>query len=291
MMRLVGVVVLLFLPALAARADPMPSGPRVGDTVEIRRESRSSSETNDGGSSSSFDRDTLTERVVAIRENGLELEYDLPNGATPEDRARQWQLPVRVFKPVAGPVELLNGAELEARVDPWLQSARMTRAACGRWIFTWNAFRIDCDPHLVLDTLAAFDMRSGELRDGASYQAVGAAGPAPMKRKKGGSKGATFVVKAAVDPEAVRRERAEADVVVAEINRSSLTLEAALRARSTEAVSGTIIVTLETDSTGAPRRSTTVTVIEIREPGGKLETQTFTVILERRAPSAARETP
>ena len=89
----------------------------------------------------------------------------------------------------------------------------------------------------------------------------------------------------------MRRQRAEADVVVAEINRSSLTLEGALRARSTEAVSGTIIVTLETDSTGALRRSTTVTVMEIREPGGKLETQTFTVILERRAPSAARGTP
>lgn len=286
-MRRVLALMALLLPALAAHAEPTPRGPQVGEVFEIRREAKASSESNDGGSRSSFDRDTLTERVIGVRESGLELEYDLPTGTTADDRDRQWQLPVRVFKPVVGPIELLNSAELQARADAWLRAADLTRDACGRWYFTWNAFRIDCDPQGVLETLEVFDLRPSDLHDGAPYQAPRSTGPAPLKRTASSPQGATFAVEATLDPEVLRRELAEADVVMAEITRKSLTLEAALRVRSAEAVSGTITITLETDPTGVVQRRTTITVIEITEADGKRETRTVTETVERRTLSSS----
>ena len=140
--------------------------------------------------------------MVAVREAGLEQEYDLPKEATAEDRASSWQFPVRVFKPfLRMPMQLLNGPELEARVDSWLKAGGLTRVACGHWIFTWNAFRIECDPQSVLKTLEAFDLQTDDLRDGAVYKDPEAREPAPMKRKTVGPKGAVFfVVEMAVDP-------------------------------------------------------------------------------------------
>lgn len=284
MMRFVGLVVLLFLPALVAQAEPTPPGPRVGEAVEIRRESRSASKTNDGGSSSSFDRDTLTERVLAVRENGLELEYDLPRQTTAGDRARQWKFPVRVFKPSVGHIELLNSAELEARADAWLKAAKISREACGNWGFSWTAFRLDCDPQSVLETLAAFDMRAGDLREGAAYQIPRAFGSATLKKTPGGA----FVAKGLIDPDKIRRERAETDRIVAEISGEPLTFEAALQARSEDQISGAITVTLETDAAGVVRRRTTVTIIEVAQPNGSVETSTIQEVLERRALPAAR---
>lgn len=58
-----------------------------------------------------------------------------------------------------------------------------------------------------------------------------------------GPEGRTFVARMDIDPDAVRRGRAESDVVVAEISRKLLTLDAATEARAKEAISGTIVVT------------------------------------------------
>ncbi|MBV9991286.1 MAG: hypothetical protein JOZ72_08320 [Alphaproteobacteria bacterium] len=138
-----------------------------------------------GSSGNSSDRDTVVVRVVALRADGLELEYDLPKSASPDECAADWQFPFRVFKPVAGEARLLDAAELDARVDTWLKDAKLSRASCGHWFFTWNAFRIECDPQSVLETVEAFDLDSPDVREGTT----------------------------AVDPETVRRKRAEADVV------------------------------------------------------------------------------
>jgi len=80
----------------------------------------------------------------------------------------------------------------------------------------------------------------------------------------------------------VRRARAEADVAAGEILRKPVTLDAALRARSGETVSGTISVAFETDAAGNLRRRTKVTKLEIKGPGGGSETETVTETLERR---------
>jgi len=125
-------------------------------------------------------------------------------------------------------------------------------------------------------------LRPDDLRNGAMYQDSGARAPTPFSQKAVGSDGSTFVVEMAVDPDAVRRERAESDVVVAEITRKSLTLDAALRARSAEQISGTIIISFDTDSAGQVRRRTKITRLEIKGADGKSETQTVTETVERR---------
>jgi hypothetical protein len=85
-----------------------------------------------------------------------------------------------------------------------------------------------------------------------------------------------------VDPDAVRRGRAESDVVVGEIMKKPVSLDAALRERAREIVSGTISVTFETDPTGIVRRRTKVTKLYIKGPDGRSETETVTETLERR---------
>src|SRR4030095_13399672 len=157
-----------------------PTDRQTGGTYELRLNRESSDRSSDGSEGSSNDRDTISERVIAVRGDGLELEYDLPNEATQEDRAASWQFPARLFKPWSGPTQLLNRAELESRLDAWLKAAKWTRDICGHWIFTWNAFRIECDPQSVLKTIAAFDLRSAELRDGAPYREDRAVGPAKL---------------------------------------------------------------------------------------------------------------
>jgi hypothetical protein len=85
-----------------------------------------------------------------------------------------------------------------------------------------------------------------------------------------------------VDPNVVRQERTEADIVVAEIMRKPMTREEAIRVRSAEQVSGTIKITFETDAAGRPYRRTRVTELKIREPSGRTETRMATETLERR---------
>ena len=85
-----------------------------------------------------------------------------------------------------------------------------------------------------------------------------------------------------VNPDAVHRGRAEADVVVGEIMRRPVTVDDALRQRATETVSGTIAVAFETNSAGTVQRRTKVTKLEIKLPDGQLETKDTAETLERR---------
>jgi hypothetical protein len=277
-----GMVAALLLPAIIARAGALPPAPQVGDTYEITLTKESSRKGSNGSSGTSHDKDAIIERVVGMRADGLELEYDLPNTATADERARTWQLPARVFKPFAGPAQLLNGPELEVRVDGWLKAASLSRTACGHWIFTWNAFLIECDPQSVIKTVQSFDLRSADLREGARYEETETRSSGKLARTAGGLDGEIFAVEMPVDPDTVHRARAESDVVVGEIMKKPVSLEAALRERAGELVSGTRSVAFETDPAGTVRRRTKVTRLDIKGPDGRSETQTVTETLERR---------
>ena len=277
-----GVVATLLVPAIVARAGALPPASQVGDTYEITLARDSAQQGSDRSSGSSRDKDTIIERVIGLRADGLELQYDLPDAVTADERARNWQFPARVFKPFGGPAQLLNGPELEARVDGWLKAAGWPRTVCGHWIFTWNAFRIECDPQSVVKTVQSFDLRSADLREGAPYQETEALGSGKLARKATGPDGAIFAVEMPVDPDAVRRARAESDVVVGEIMNKPVSLDVALRERAREIVSGTISVSFETDPAGNVGRRTKVTKLDITEPDGRSETETVTETLERR---------
>ncbi|HEY1562895.1 MAG TPA: hypothetical protein VGF71_18685 [Caulobacteraceae bacterium] len=280
----------LLLAGFAAHAAPPQSRVQyhAGDIFEITRDVESSEKTSNGSSGSSTDRDTVTERVVGASPAGLELEYDLPKEIRADQRAQQWQLPARALKPAQGPLQLLNRAELEARAATWLKVAGLTNAACGHWFFTWTAFRIECDPQSAIEIIKGFDLGPDDLREGISYRDPEALGPAPLKLKTASPEGSVFYVELAVDPEAVRRDRAQADVVTAEIMGKPTTLEAAFQARAAEKISGSIDMTFVTDPAGHVRRRTKVIKLHVEGVDGRLETRTVTETLERTPLSGPR---
>jgi hypothetical protein len=278
---MIRLIIVLTGALVAICADPLLALPRVGDVYEIAMVRDSSEQGGDESSSSAHDKDTISERVIAVRPDGLELEYDLPREATAQDRKTNWQFPARLLRPRDGRVQLLNEPELKARLDRWLKEAKISREACGHWIFTWNAFRIECDPQSVINTIDAFEVAVPNLRDGAAYQEAGALGPVPLKKQASGAGGATYTAELKVDPDAVRKAQAESDVVVGEIMRKPVTLEEALRARAKTTVSGTVVVTFDVDPTGNVRRKTAVTQVDLKDADGSEKSRTSTQTIDR----------
>jgi len=281
MLRLLAIAFTLLGQTPDVSASPTPVEDRVGDVYEVRLDARSRSESDNGSSGSSTDIDALTERVVAIHGGDVELVFDLPAKATEADRASNWQFPARVLKPVTGPLQLTNAAEMETRVDPWLKAGDMTREQCGQWIFTWNAFKIDCDPQSILPALARYDMRPGDLVEGGLHEEPGVLAPQPWRREAG-SRSAAWFVEMQIDPAAVRRELAERDVIVGEITRAPVSLEQALANRNADRISGTITLRYETDHTGRVVRRVRTTSTEITDAEGVTEKKTITETATRR---------
>lgn len=275
----------VLLTATSAMAASSGFDPKAGEQHEITASYETSQQGSDGSSGSSGGRYAMLERVIAVSNLGVELEFDLPADATEEDRARTWKFPARIFHSTDGTLRLLNGDDMEKRIDRWLTAAGMTREMCGRWIFTWNAFRIECDPESVMADIEAINLLSTDLREGAAYQQPETLGSGTLSRISDGPNGATYTVTLAVDPDAVRRSRAESDVIVGEIVQDPVTLEAALDARSNESVSGTIEVTFDVDPSGNPTRRTVVTTLETVNADGVRETDRRTVTVERRLAS------
>ena len=294
-MRLVLVLLAVAAPAWVASAalaqEQSSSAPtlpvdRIGDAYEISLKSVSGSSGPNGSKGSSEDNSALVERVVGLQNDGVVLEFDLPPTTSAEDRARQWEFPVRVFKAPGRPFQLLNTPELASRVRSWLTSAGLSDAACGHWIFTWTAIKIECDPQSVLQTLAPFDLRLGDLRDGAPYSEPGTLGSAPLRSLPRTGPGATFVTDLQVDPEAVRGERAEADVAVAEMmHRPQVSLAAALQSRAAEQISGTIEVTIEVDPSGRLERRVEVEELQIVAQSGNATTEVTTTLVRQPVPA------
>ncbi|TKD52840.1 hypothetical protein [Sphingomonas baiyangensis] len=254
----------------------------VGDEVVIRKSYETSNEASDGSSSgSSRGQDSLLERIVAVRDDGKELIYDLPESATKEDRARSWQFPAHIFQPNRGTIKLLNRDDLEARLAIWLQSAGLDRSVCGKLIFTWSAFRIECKPESVIDTINAFDLRVGDLREGAPYFDDDAKAAGTLVRKAPRSKVETFTAELQVNPDVVLRARAESDVAVGELMQKPVSLEAALLERRKEDVSGNLSVTLTIDDAGQVIRRVRVIRLRTKRPDGSIETETKAETVER----------
>jgi hypothetical protein len=274
------------VPAHAQEGEP---GPRAGDGYEIRTEQLWSETGSDGSTASSRSRDLTIERVIALRDEGVEIEFDLPADSPSGNRAAIWQFPLRALRPASGPLRLLNRPELESRIDRWLEAGQLPREACGRWIFTWDAFQIQCNAQEALDAMAEADLGSLDLRDGADYVDAEGLGTAVLRRQAGGPEGGTFVARMEVDPEAIRRQRVRSDAIIREMVGPSAETRADVRARAAERISGTITVTFETDAAGALRRRTRVMELRVEKPDGVRESQTFTDRTERRLVSRSAD--
>jgi hypothetical protein len=280
MQRLLAVfLALVFFQSPNAAEGSQASADRVGDVYQIRWQN-STETSGDGTSSRSRSSSALEERVVALREDGVELEFDLPHDASQEERARDWRFPARVLNSPDGHLQLLNRLELEARLPSWLQLGGFTQADCGRWIFTWNAFKIECDPLSVLERLSSVNLRL-RLHEGALYGEPGARVSVPLRGGARTADSAALIAEMEIDPEFVRRERAESDVVVAEIMREPITLEAALQAWQRRQVSGTITSTIVRDAAGRVTSLTRITQITVVDEDGSEDRQTSTTTVER----------
>lgn len=263
--------------ALAGAAATARS-PRAGDAYAIATDRETEQHGNGAESpqSTSTDRDVYVERVKEVRPEGAVLEYDLPEEATREDRVRVWQFPFRVFKANDGTLSLLGGPELQARVDRWLRAAALPRTACGRLIFTWNAFRIECDPQSVVSWLATITLPE-RIDATASFTDRDARSPAPLTRQSDGKLVSTLPI----DANVIRRERARMDLGVAELMRKPLTFDEALKAHANEAINGTITVTFDMGNDGEVLRRTRARVIRTASKNGRIDTETLTETLTR----------
>ncbi len=271
--------ILVAFASIAQAADQVLD--QVGDVYQIVIKSKSSRTSNDQSSGSSNDSNALIERVIKVGNDGLELEYDFPISATAQDRAREWKLPARVLKPKLGSLQLLNAAELEARVTKWLELGKLPRSACGHWIFTWTAIQIQCDPQSVMDLLESIDLRPADLKPGSMYKDPMAIAPAPLLQTATSADGSKLNVEMNIDPDHVRHDRVQADVAVAEMTGKKLTPEDAILLRSNDKISGHISVSFELDKNDQLMRRTRTTKIEILEPNGKSSVRTDESIVER----------
>jgi hypothetical protein len=278
MFRTLALALILMGTPVAAHAQAARD--RAGDTYELllRVESENSSSDGSGGSSSSGF--ALVERVVAVQDDGLELEFDLPANTSDEDRARSWEWPVRVHRAPDGTMRILNQGELEARIEHWLARWEMPREACGTWIFTWTAFKIECDPLSVLNALKPFDMRVHASPDPQFFER-GAATPTPLRLQEQRGTNVTYLGEVALDPEKFRRERAESDVIVGQITGDMITFDAAYATRALEDVDGLIRTTLTTDGSDRIVHRVTTTTVTVTDAEGASERSTSTETVQR----------
>lgn len=279
MFRILGVLSLLIVEACATSGEW--SHDRVGDKYEIALK-RTTETSGDGSSGNSNSRYTLIEKVVALRADGVELEFDLPADTPLEDRARDWRFPVRVLKQAGRPLELLNRRQLQDRVQSWLVKWDVPKESCGQWVFTWTAIKIECDPDSILAVLKPFDLRYDDLREGALYSEPNALEPSRLRVEISSSGRRIYVAKMSIDPDAVRQMRAEAAVVVAQIlGEDAVTFESALQQLSTARISGTITTKFEIDEAGRVTGRTRVTNINTIAESGVTESEIVTETLTR----------
>lgn len=262
--------------------NPSKTLDQVGDTYEIRLEQKSQSSSN-GSSGSSNSRMQLVERVVELQPHGVVLEFDLPSDLSPEERSIQWQFPARVLRQQDGSFELLNVEELETRASAWLARAELDPSACGKWIFTWTAVKIECDPQSAIEMIQPYDLRQDNLFDGAMYHEPGTSGPSPLVSTPAESGSTVFKTELVIDPAYVRRERAESDLIVAEIvSGEVMTLESALQSRSTEKYSGTVVIEIKTDVDGRVVGKTRISTLETVLEDGDVEQETISSKFSRK---------
>lgn len=276
LLSLLGLIALA--KASAAPSQTMEPGERHQVLLEYHNEFSNS----DGSEGSSQGRQAITVRLIGKRDGGQELEFALPDSATEQDRLREWQLPARIFVAANGRGTLLNASELEVRRNRFLAAAKLTQAACGKWIFTWNAFKIECDPQSALEIAETYRLQpQGPLTDGAPFTQRDAVGSAVLACSSVDGGGKVCSATLPVDAAKLRREKAEADVVVGEINGHPVALADALKAYERVEVEGTIETVLAVDADGSVTKRTTIVRVKLREPDGKTETSTSTSVLTR----------
>ncbi|WP_017671765.1 hypothetical protein [Blastomonas sp. AAP53] len=178
-------------------------------------------------------------------------------------------------------MRLINGSELNARLDRWLTSANWDRTVCGRWIFTWNAFKIECDPETVLKTIDSYELRSIEAIEGAELHDSAASAPARLERKTSGAGNQMFEARLVIDPVKFHRAEAESEVVAGEITGHPIPFDEALAKSSKDKVEGTIRVVLNTNAAGEVIEKARTTKVKITHHDGTTQVREAVETVQR----------
>ena len=277
-------LIFLFTTSLAAYASQ--NAPLVGDpsTSLIIYEAKTESKSSEGSSGNSNSRSTIVERIIGEREGGLEFEYSFPKGDVPEIEA--WKLPARVLRKAGSQIELLNKAEINARLDAFLEKHPEIRKHCGGVVFTWTAFEIHCDTNHVIDVIAGYNLYLGALSEGQPYKEPGALAPAPLKVIPSGTPDQIYEVTLVLDPVLLQSEYEKSmDQAAAitgmdaiELINSSLHLGAG----ENPDFSGTRVVTIEVSPDGRVEKIQRETTIIINGGGSFHEVRKQKESLKRR---------
>ena len=233
--------------------------------------------------SSSRSRGSLVERVVERGPEGLVLEYDLAQPKSKRRGTDVWMFPARVRKAPGQDAVLLNEQAVAARLQDWLDRHPSLRPLCGRYVFTWTMFRIECDPQAVLEAIAPYDLHPGPLSVGMPYTEDDALEARPLRSAPGIEAGRGYTVTLSLDPEALRRTDLEVRAAALQVTRdgaSALTEEMERLKRSD--YSGQRVVTFATDAAGRVSMRRRETSIRIEKPDGSHETRTITEVVGRK---------
>jgi hypothetical protein len=133
----------------------------------------------------------------------------------------------------------------------------------------------------VLEAIQPFDLRAIKPSDGAIVSHPAALASSTMSQTSIDGSGATYIAHFAVNPAVVRKERAEADVVVGQITGEPVNLQSALDELAKQQITGTIRLTFETDSAGEVLRRTTEINLKTQAQDGSSETSKRTETVER----------
>lgn len=204
----------------------------------------------DGSTSSASGWQAMAEKVISVTPEGTEVEYSLPFDPEEIRGNERWMFPARMRIAPDGGNTILNEPELLARNAAWLAEAKWTTEVCSRWGFSWTAYQVRCDPEAAIEVVEMHGMQPGRIAEGQPFKLEGALGPVVLTRV-GGSEGRVVLTGSGpVDPAFVREKDARAALVMAEISRKTLTLEAATAKAAGITASGTLTVTFEIDAGG-----------------------------------------
>ena len=236
---------------------------RIVSSYEMRSNS-------DDGSGSSRGYTRYVERRLSADNGAPIFEYDVEVTEAAPRHPSDWHFPVRVtLEPGSHALKLVNRTAMEARRDAWLDGAGLSADECGRSYFTWNVFKVECDPEAVLPVIADLRGEVLPLEDGAIAIDDLAAAPVPVRRETL-TEGTRYTANFALDEAAARRQLADKKRIVAEISGKTMTGEEALAAAARHDFSGTITVEVLTDASGdivgTNRTSETIEVGADRAP-------------------------
>lgn len=265
--------------AVAAAAQEAPptseivvTTPAVASAWEVTLAYEDSSRREDGSSeSSSRGQTAVTERVLERDARGWLIEYGFPPDTSEEDRLREWQFPLRVFRSNSGDLVLANEAELQARADEWLERAKLSREACGTWYFTWNAFRVDCDPATALGIAEGYDLwlmdfvRTGKLGHEFATEPRAAV---PTRDDAGNT---IYTAALTIDPEKVRKSELKSQEIAATFYQDDAYLAEQVAKINASEYAGSVLVIVTQGSDGIFHSVKTVSTLTVTLPEGERE--------------------